>query len=382
MSLSRLFLFLTILCLPIQLGKHWWPSWSYVNGGRVDYLSVVLVVSEIFLVLALVFGWKEINKLKFNKRWLGLGLIALVNIVMAQRMGVAWWSWLRLGLGLGLTFLVWKNQKQVESWLKWIIPAWLVTEWVLGVYQVAVGASWGGLWWWLGERSFSYLSLGVASWTVLGEVWLRAYGTFSHPNSMAGFVLVALWLTQRLKVSSRWWKVGVFSLGILLLGISGSRLAWLALAVWAVTKFKILNFKIKTNWLVWLVVVVGVLLTWGKLGGWEEASWNKRIIQSLEAVKISGENWLLGVGLSNGVVALPYQPVHNVWLLLILELGVVVGLGAALGWWRLRKELGWAVWLGLTVLMLGDHYLVSLVQNRLSLFLLFGLIWGKKKNEH
>lgn len=374
MSLSRLFLFLTILLLPIQLGKHWWPSWSYVSGGRVDYLSVVLVVSEIFLVLALIFSWKEINKLKFSKRWLGLGLVALVNILMAQRMGVAWWSWLRLGLGLGLTFLVWKNQKLVEGWLKWIIPVWLMAEWILGVYQVAVGASWGGLWWWAGERSFSYMSLGVASWTVLGEVWLRAYGTFSHPNSLAGFVLVAMGLADRLKVGSKWWKIGVFSLGVFLLGISGSRLAWLALVVWAIVKFR--------SWAVCLVLMLAVALSWGKLGGWEEASWNKRIIQSVEAVKISGENWLLGVGLGNGVVALPYQPVHNVWLMLVLELGVVVGLGAALGWWRLRKELGWAVWLGLTVLMLGDHYLVSLVQNRLSLFLLFGLIWGKKKNEH
>ena len=34
--MKYLFLVL-ILFLPSQLGKHWWPEWSLVDGVRVDY---------------------------------------------------------------------------------------------------------------------------------------------------------------------------------------------------------------------------------------------------------------------------------------------------------------------------------------------------------
>ena len=49
------FLFsLFILSIPLQLGKHFWPFFAFVNGIRVDYLSPTLYFSDaLFLLLFL-----------------------------------------------------------------------------------------------------------------------------------------------------------------------------------------------------------------------------------------------------------------------------------------------------------------------------------------
>lgn len=41
---------LLIFLLPTQLGKHFWPEWSLVNGIRVDYLSPTIYVTDILII--------------------------------------------------------------------------------------------------------------------------------------------------------------------------------------------------------------------------------------------------------------------------------------------------------------------------------------------
>src|SRR5476651_2543095 len=50
-KLSLLFFYLLILFLPTQLGKHFWPNFSFVYGIRVDYLSPTIYISDILFVL-------------------------------------------------------------------------------------------------------------------------------------------------------------------------------------------------------------------------------------------------------------------------------------------------------------------------------------------
>src|SRR5690606_22436838 len=44
----------------------------------------------------------------------------------------------------------------------------------------------------LGERAITSLSPGAATAVLDGEVYLRAYATFSHPNVLAGYLLISL----------------------------------------------------------------------------------------------------------------------------------------------------------------------------------------------
>ena len=66
---EKILLFLTILFLPTQLGKHFWPQFSYIYSLRVDYLSPTLYFWDI-LVMGLLSVWvlrkPEINKFALN----------------------------------------------------------------------------------------------------------------------------------------------------------------------------------------------------------------------------------------------------------------------------------------------------------------------------
>ena len=55
-NLSAIFFYLLILFLPTQLGKHFWPNFSYVYGVRIDYLSPTLYFTDI-LIIGLFLSW-------------------------------------------------------------------------------------------------------------------------------------------------------------------------------------------------------------------------------------------------------------------------------------------------------------------------------------
>ena len=63
---------------------------------------------------------------------------------------------------------------------------------VLAVLQVALGHTLQGPFYWLGERAISVATPNAARAEVFGRVVLRAYGTFSHPNILAGWLVVSL----------------------------------------------------------------------------------------------------------------------------------------------------------------------------------------------
>ena len=50
----------------------------------------------------------------------------------------------------------------------------------------------GGLFYYLGERTFGAQTPGIADASINGQLFLRPYATFSHPNVLAGFLVVAM----------------------------------------------------------------------------------------------------------------------------------------------------------------------------------------------
>src|SRR5260221_12343343 len=52
-SQNKLF-FLILLLLPTQFGRHFWPSFSFVLGQRVDYLTPILYLTDILIVLFVI----------------------------------------------------------------------------------------------------------------------------------------------------------------------------------------------------------------------------------------------------------------------------------------------------------------------------------------
>jgi hypothetical protein len=193
-KLSKILLFFLICLIPTQLGKHFWFDWSKVLGIRVDYLSPTLYLIDLvwigFLILEFLSGYKVKNWFKFkNLLILGFGVI---NILMALNKWVAIYKWVRIGQLIWFGYYILRNKNLVEKMVIKILPWWIGGESLLAVSQISKGGSLNGFWWWLGERSFDFNTIGIAQMSVVGNGLIRAYGTFSHPNSLAGFLLVAL----------------------------------------------------------------------------------------------------------------------------------------------------------------------------------------------
>ncbi|MFA5828492.1 MAG: O-antigen ligase family protein [Candidatus Shapirobacteria bacterium] len=387
---ERLFLFLFILFIPTQLGKHFWPEWSYVWGIRVDYFSPVLYFLDLLWVSWFGFyvwsGKKIETKITF-KFFIFLMFVA-VNILIAKNQMVAVYKWFRLGQ-LVLTWVVFrKDRKRVEEFLTKAIPWWVILESLLGLGQVLIGSSVNGWAYFLGERRFAYTTLGVAQISVLGQGLVRAYGTFSHPNSLAGFLLVSLiiWFGKKKEINRTfWWAITWMAVvGIV---VSGSRLVWILtmLVIMAVTylqsrdKKKVVGVGITLIGIfVLLVAVVSVNYRSSDfLGGWDKEGLSKRISLNMSAMRMVRINPLFGVGLGNFIVRLPemqksesyfwLQPVHNIGLLVLSEIGFF-GLiwvflflsGLNRGRVALTQKM---IWVAILVTGMFDHYWLTLPQN-------------------
>jgi hypothetical protein len=392
------------------LGKHFWPDWSLVLGIRIDYLSPTLYLIDLIWLGLFILNWikpsvlrtsplKKETFLKF-KYFLILGFV-VVNVLMAKNWQVAGYKWLRIFQLIWFGWYVVKNKKLVGQYLIKIIPIWIIVESLLSVGQISKGGSLNGIWWWLGERGFDFNTIGIAQMSVVGNGIVRAYGTFSHPNSLAGFLLISLvwWWKYKGEILNKigWWVV--MWLGLIGIILTGSRTVWL-LTLISLIYFLGINFsEIKNRWKSGLLVLGCLLLVFkiidfnypigNFLGGWDENGMIKRGQLNLAALEMIKRSPIFGVGAGNFLVNLPsfqknnqifwLQPVHNILLLLVSEIGIL-GLGM-LFWFlgnyfsekKIKKEFWWM--LGIIVVSgMMDHYWLTLPQNMWLLALIIGMV--------
>lgn len=369
-------------------------------GIRIDYLSPTLYLVDLLWIGLLVLNFNFLsfkNKIfSFSNFW--IGLFILINILLASNRMVAIYGWARI---MQLVWTVWflkKNKDLVKKYLKYIIPVWIIGESLLAVSQISKGGSLGGLMWWLGERTFNFNTIGIAQMSVVGNGLVRAYGTFSHPNSLAGFLLVAWlwwWKIKNNKIS--WWVV--FWLGLMGIILTGSRTIWLLTGlslVFFIKKF----FGENKNWIKIIISLVLILILMIKiidfnypianfLGGWDENGLIKRGQLNLAALEMIKTSPIFGIGTKNFLVSLPsfqneshffwLQPVHNILLLALSEVGFL-GLGILV--WGLNslfknKKLTNEDWLIIGIILISgmvDHYWLTLPQNMWLLTIFLGLI--------
>ncbi len=372
-----MWIILYLVFLISQLGKHWWPEWSFVYGIKVDYLSSILYLTDLLWLGAYLsnFQFSIFNFHKNHEKFIGLVVLIIINTLIADRWQVCLYKWFRWWqLWWWVEYLA-DNKKAVIKVLPKIISWWMIVEVVLAVGQVVNGGSLGGIFYWLGERRFDYMTIGIARISWFGDNFVRAYGTFSHPNSLAGFLLVAVLMWNKIgnkNISkNKMWIVNWLAIAGIIL--TGSRL------VWAVGLLTVI-FRIKSKLglkmvLVGLMLMVGGLLFENKinwLGGWSSESALLRLNLNKSALKMIGQFPIFGVGLGNFLVRLPdylfnfwiIQPVHNVFLLVLAEMGIV---GFGWLWMFLNKKIEWRKfgWIWVVIVMTGmfDHYWLSLPQN-------------------
>jgi len=409
--LHKTLFFILLLFLPTQLGRHFWPEWSYVMGLRVDYLSPTIYLTDILVFLILgIWGIENIRNvkrqmsnvksksqiLKFSFFFTAVFIFLLVNCFFAQNQGAAVYKLVRIIEFFLLGFYIAKNTYTLDT-IRRALPWMVVYSSLIAFAQFLKQSSLGGVFWWLGERTFNAGTPGIAKIDIDGRFLMRPYATFSHPNVLAGFILVNLVLiltrNPRLTIGKLVNSLA-FILGLIIIFISFSRSTWLVgllIGLWLLKNLRTSMLRV-TGYGLSIFLLVVLLI---KLPNFPEESFVQRIKLGEIAVRLIKQNPLIGVGLNNFVVNLPkfqqgqvfwLQPVHNIYLLVAAETGMV---GLLIFLWFLfltfRKLLysytPLLLYPYVSILLLGlfDHYWLTLQQTQLLFAIVLGLIWGNEE---
>lgn len=401
---QQVLFYLLVLFLPVQLSLHFWPDWSFVSGIRVDYLSPTIYLTD-FVVIAFlltsVFG-KHVKRHFFANRYFYFGLffLALINSFFAIRPVVAFFGWFKYVevLLLGI-FLSWKPDYFKSSNFHKLLLFTVVYVSLIGIAQYLNSGSLGGAFYYLGERTFNIYTPGIAKGFLLGREMLRPYSILPHPNVLAGYVGLT---TLLLYVLTKWSLITrlsvIFTIIILVLTQSTSAVVGLVLAVAFLRVSKILPVaKAKRIFITFVLVVLLVtfitLVFSGQISKYfSDESLIKRLdlLSSTFLTLSQGKNLFTGTGLNNFIIGLEkywaapslyswLQPVHNIFLLLLSELGILgfvfTGFFASrLLNWISKKEQVINLSLVIFVFAVGlvDHYWLTLQQPLLLIAVSFG----------
>lgn len=282
----------------------------------------------------------------------------------------------------------------------------------------------------LGESVLDPVVAGIPVVMINGMRQLRAHGALPHANILGGWLAALLpWVillyTQATKVTRKWFVWGIMTLGSVALLLSFSRSAWLAFGL---TLFLLLVWqrihREAMTWPAWLTIALVALVAGSQYPALlsrvetstntiEQESVTSRLDQWQQFKTIYHRHPVAGVGIGQYALylekqdtsdigwhydsAIPgwaynlshhvwdYQPVHNLFLLVLAELGWVgEGLLALLllgALWvaggtakNLVNFTALASFLAVLSLGLFDHYLWTLQQGRLILFLSISII--------
>lgn len=386
--LEKVCLFVLVILLPAQLGYHSWPDWSLVNGVRVDYFSPTIYLTDV--VIGALFLLSKKTYLKPRVLLTGF-FLALVNVLGAQSAPLATYKWLRLLEYVWLSHYIyyhWHSNKHLCSVGLQVSVVWTC---ILAWAQTTLQHSVGGFWYWVGERTFSLSTPGIAKIAYAGQLVLRPYATLPHPNALAAFLLLAtiiIWpvLKDRQKFFNLW-----LAFPLITIILSGSRSVLAGLVIWLIS---LMWLKTKTAYLkAALIILLFVCVLSIPFLPHNPDSTTERLWLSQSALNIFQKHVLTGAGLGNFISAnasflsgpqdfrLALQPVHSIYLLFLSEVGLVGIL--VISWVIVRN--GQKLWAGLSsywrvalVMVLGlglvDHYWLTLHQTSLVLAIFFGVV--------
>lgn len=350
----------------------------YTTGGDLfPYNTLFLYVTDLIVLGTLILAFT---------RWIGrdrqmpaartsvvslpvlLGLLAFLAITLiaavrhpAGGLGILYWG--RLALFSLFTLYLAKNLDRLgRSWIAAVFLAGVLQS-ALAIWQFLAQRDMGLSW--LGENKLAPTFDGVAKIAVAGEKLLRSYGTFPHPNVLGAFLLLALLVSAygylrrpgagSVPGSRRWlpetaW-LGGFALMELALFFSFSRAAWagglLGILVLLIGLFKHRARLRPEEWrrlaallLVTAFVALFTVATFG--AAWRARSWPEpreqavslRLFLMRASLHEINDHRVLGVGPGNFVPMLQryldpslprwiWQPVHNLYLLIAAESGLL-----------------------------------------------------------
>lgn len=403
------------------------------------YLLLFLIPLQTRLILRPGNGWEYKTVGIFGAEIL-LWLILLLTVVFYVRH-------IKAARKIDLRFLFFVALAVINYWVvpdKWVVIQQLIHVleagllfWLLVSSQInrlnAVYAFLGGLslqavlaiYQFLNQSTFASRLLGLTVHNSampgasvienLAGRWLRAYGGLPHPNILGGYLALGILLIVILLSMHGLSKSGRLVLladTVLLatgLFFTFSRAAWLALLAALViflisekrragkisNEIQIFASSIPLVFIMLSLIFAPILITrvtaQGRL---ENVSTSERIAGYKEAWQLLKKHPFLGVGAGNYTTAVykeldssrpswTYQPLHNSWVLMLVELGLVGVLIILLALLYIFKyslfDVPYALVVLFIVIGLFDHYLWSLYSGLILLAVGAGLTANKEK---
>ncbi|PIT89016.1 MAG: hypothetical protein COU27_02520 [Candidatus Levybacteria bacterium CG10_big_fil_rev_8_21_14_0_10_36_7] len=426
-SIERILFFLLILLLPVQLGKHFWPQFALINGIRVDYLSPTIYLTDILIFLLFlisivkkrlrnkIFIFKFSSKDKFYNSLLLFVILDIVLLVFASRSQpahffglVKFLEFLFLGFYIVRVF----EFKLVDNFISMLSWSAFVAS-ILAIMQYVNQSSIGGFWYFLGERTFTGMTIGIANMNIGQGQVLRPYAFFPHPNVLAFFLFFSsIFILFKLKyeknIFEKIFLIMVFNISLIALLLTFSRvIIIISLIAYLFLAFTILRQKIYK----YLLLGLSTLGALTYLALYPQRYLNIEMITTdlmlrvdlaSIALKIISSNFYFGVGLNNffiheiafqkTVSPTILQPVHNVFALIFVQVGffsflfvlVFIKKTFITVWQKYRKYKGeqkdfyQALFILLSALLIVgmfDHFPITLQQGQLITALIIGLAW-------
>src|SRR3989344_5651738 len=201
LKLHRFFFFLLVLFIPVNLSKHFIFSWSYVNCVLVDYLIPTFYLTDLIILLILVFWDLDLivnkTKYRFKTKVLPIFLTLLLFLTMLSFSAnspsslaklVKYFELALLFLYVGLNFNFRKDFAKVTS----LVSASVLFESILGYFQFLKRGSLFNNFLFFGEQPYNFRTPGINYDNLFGVNIIPPYGTFTHPNVFAGFLVFGL----------------------------------------------------------------------------------------------------------------------------------------------------------------------------------------------
>lgn len=418
-KISKFFFYLLLLFLPTQFGKHFWPSFSFIKGLRLDYLSPTIYFTDLIIVLIFVFSFKRIIKFlkKLNLQTKFLIFVFFISIILgiinSKNPQVGWYGTIKLIEYFFLAIYTSINIKILKKEIIFMLfLSGIIFESFLAIIQYMGAGSINGVLYFLGERTFNSQTPNIANASINGQLILRPYGTFSHPNVLAGYLIIVmlflLLFFQKIKFGKLLLSIGIiFGTVALLLTFSRS-----AIFLWIIYLLIMFGFSIfkkykkgvfKSVGFIALLTVLVIFIFQNSLLAQrfsETRLADESVVQRNELISQSSNmfinNPVLGIGINNFFDNITYpikskvlfiQPVHNIFLLTLAQTGMIGFLFLIYLFYKsfinllsCSKNKKYLLMIIFAIIFLGmfDHYFLTLQQGQILLSIALATLFSYK----
>ena len=417
-KLHQRLLFLVVFSIIIQTGKHFWPQFSLVDGIRVDYLSPTLYFSDTLIVAfiltsLIVYKQKFLKVLKkINLAQLLFFLLILSSTLLAYNLHAAIFGVIKMAefvlfaVCIAMTF----QKKNIKALTLALLLSSIIVSFI-AVLQIVLNHSLNGAFYFLGERSFISSTIGVAKFSLNDQTIVRPYATFAHPNVLAFFIFFAgIILSFNARFENGLRKALIYlssSISFMVLIFTFSRVITLSAFIYIFYLFSLLKAKKITYLLLFVITLTLFLIFEGRYADFSSIYKETKERQGLSTISVNliKESPIFGVGVNNffvheikyqkEVTPVFLQPVHNIYLYLFSQIGLVAGVLVMVFIFKTLKQVrasfltsksksSKAFYTSIFIVLIAalctglfDHFLLTLQQAQIMLALTLGLCWNR-----